>query len=66
MDEFAIEIKYNCNDYGGAIIDYSLEIHVPNCGQADVNWKKICGNPILTRDGLSVLMLKDDKKINLI
>ena len=46
MEEYAVEIKYRCNDYGGALIDYKLEVHVPGCGRAYVAWKKLCGNPI--------------------
>jgi hypothetical protein len=49
-------MKNNCIYKNEAILDYSLEIHVPNCGQADVNWKKICGNPI--RKYKSFILLK--------
>ncbi len=26
VDEYAVEIKYRCNDIGGALIDYKLEV----------------------------------------
>lgn len=43
--EYAIRIIYHCNNYGGALINYKLEVTVPNCGSAYVHWKKLCGNP---------------------
>lgn len=36
------------------MIDYSLDINVPDCGQAHIFWKKICGNPLVAREGFSV------------
>ena len=39
-------MKNNCIYKNEAILDYFLEIHVPNSRNKDFNWKKICGNPI--------------------
>lgn len=40
-----------CKEYGGALIDYELEVDVPDCGKAHLFWKKICGNPLVNRAG---------------
>lgn len=66
MEEYAVEIKYHCYDYGGALINYKLEVDVPGCGKSAVYWKKLCGNPILTRDGLNINMENADKNISLV
>lgn len=43
-------IKYRCKKYGGALINYELDIEIPNCeGTVKVFWKKICGNPLIYR-----------------
>ena len=49
-------INIRCKEYGGALIDYEMAINVPECGVSHIYWKKICGNPLVTRDGLSVDM----------
>ena len=36
------------------MIDYELVINVPDCGVAHIYWKKICGNPLVPREGLSI------------
>lgn len=51
---YTVEIKYRCKEYGGALIDYELDIDVPDCGSAKVCWKKICGNPLMPRHGLTM------------
>jgi len=54
---YTIEVYYKCDSYGGNFINYELEIQVPNCGRATVNWRKLCGNPYTEREGLSVNLL---------
>lgn len=35
-------------------IQYSLVVTVPGCGSGSVNWKKLCGNPTMPRDGFRI------------
>ena len=53
---FAIEITYNCAEFGGALITYTLDIAIPGCGQGIFSWKKVCGYPLAAKDGLMVEM----------
>ncbi len=47
-------MNYRCREYGGALIDYELDINVPECGKTKIFWKKICGNPLIPREGLTI------------
>lgn len=29
---YTIEIKYRCKQYGGTLIDYELDLNIPECG----------------------------------
>jgi len=49
-----LEVNYRCREYGGALIDYELDINVPECGKTKIFWKKICGNPLIPREGLTI------------
>ncbi|KAM3146793.1 hypothetical protein pb186bvf_000947 [Paramecium bursaria] len=51
---YSIKIDYRCKQYGGALIDYELEFDIPDCGMTKVYWKKICGNPMVKRQWLSM------------
>lgn len=53
---YTIEVSYNCEVYGGSLIDYRLEINANGCGSAMIAWKKLCGNPYTEREGLSIDM----------
>lgn len=64
--EYAIEINYRCREYGGAMINYELELNIPDCGTANIYWKKLCGNPITTRDGFTVEMMYKNYKQQII
>ena len=54
INQYTIMIKYRCKQYGGALINYEMDLNVPNCGMTKVFWKKICGNPLVFRQGLSM------------
>lgn len=41
-----------CKEYGGALVNYQIEISVPECGLTTIFWKKVCGNPLIPREGL--------------
>ncbi|CAK59264.1 unnamed protein product (macronuclear) [Paramecium tetraurelia] len=55
--EYAIEINYKCKEYGGTLINYEMQFQVPSCGDAQIFWKKFCGNPLTLREGFSVDMV---------
>jgi hypothetical protein len=38
------------------LIDYQLKFEVPNCGTETIYWKKLCGNPLVNREGLYIDM----------
>jgi len=63
---YTIEVYYKCDSYGGNFINYELEIQVPNCGRATVNWRKLCGNPYTEREGLSVNLLFAHHRQNIV
>ena len=52
--QYSLEVKYRCKNYGGALINYELQIQIPDCGTTRVYWKKICGDPLMPRDNLNV------------
>jgi len=53
---YTIEVNYHCQMYGGALINYMMNINVPGCGTASIAWKKLCGNPYAEREGLTIEM----------
>ncbi|CAD8096235.1 unnamed protein product [Paramecium primaurelia] len=55
--EYAVEINYKCKQYGGTLINYEMTFLVPNCGDAQIYWKKFCGNPLTLREGFAVDMI---------
>lgn len=50
----SLKIEYRCKQYGGALINYDLAFNIPDCGTAHIHWKKICGNPLVKRQWLSM------------
>jgi len=53
---YEIEVTYNCAEFGGALITYTLTVAVPECGTGAFSWKKVCGYPLNPKDGLMVEM----------
>lgn len=51
---YSVEVKYRCSKYGGALINYQLAVNFAECGTTRVFWKKVCGDPLIPRDGLSM------------
>ena len=63
---YTLEVVYNCEAYGGALLTYTMEIDIPDCGSASFTWKKVCGYPLTPRDGFTIDMSYDDTKINIV
>lgn len=49
---YTLEVLYNCEAYGGALLNYEIKIDIPNCGTAKFHWKKVCGYPQTPRAGM--------------
>jgi hypothetical protein len=38
------------------LVDYELAFDIPECGAASIFWKKLCGNPLVNREGFYIDM----------
>ena len=63
---YALEVIYNCEAYGGALLTYTLEINVPNCGTSSFVWKKVCGFPLTPLDGFTIDMAYNETTVNIV
>ena len=63
---YTIEIVYNCEAYGGALLTYNIQVDVPGCGTTSFVWKKVCGYPLTPRDGFTIDMSYSDTVLNIV
>jgi len=63
---YTLEVVYNCEAYGGALLTYKMEVEVPGCGSAEFVWRKVCGYPQTPRDGFTIDMNYGNEKHNVV